>query len=140
MKKIVYILIILSIYSCGTLKIEQADLVGEYHKLQTAKNALSINYNLVLNSDNTFTLSMKMQDANPQCDGKWELKDKKYIYLECDETTDVGVILSSGNMKEKNYKLEVIDKNKIRFKDVILKRKNNLEAQLIHEATHSKSQ
>lgn len=113
---------IASIYSCGTLKIEQADLVGEYHKLQTAKNALSINYSLVLNSDSTFSLSMKMQDANPQCNGQWELKDN-YIYLKCEESENIGEILSSGHMKEKNHKLEVVNRNRIKFKDVVLKRK-----------------
>lgn len=141
MKKIFQIVIICTLYySCGTLKIEQTDLVGEYHKHQTAKNALSINYNLVLKSDKTFNLSIKVQDANPECNGKWEYKDN-YVYLKCDDIEDAIIeTLSSGYMKERDYKLEVINRNKIRFKDdVILKRKNSSETELVHEAIHSKS-
>jgi len=124
MKKIVYILMIVLIYSCSSLKIEQANIVGEYFMLQTNRNTLSISYNLILNSDNTFSLSLKMQDANPKCNGQWKLIDK-YIYLKCKDTEDVVDVLSSGYMKEKNYKLEVINSNKIKFKDVVLKKINN---------------
>lgn len=121
MKNIVYILIVVSVYSCGSLKIEQADIVGEYYKTQASGKALSISYDLTLNSDNTFSLSMKMQDANPKCNGRWEIKDN-YIYLKCEESEDIVEILSSGHMKEKDHKLEVMSRNKIKFKDVILKK------------------
>lgn len=122
MKKIRYILIVLIFYSCSAVKIEPSFVVGKYYKRQMSKNTFSINYNLILKSDNTFSLSMNMQDANPKCNGKWELRENKYIYLKCDETNDIGVILSSGYMNEKEYKLEIINRNKIKFKNVILKK------------------
>jgi len=122
MKKIGYILLALFIYSCGSLKLEQNDIVGEFSKRQASENTLSVNYDLTLKADNTFSLSIKMQDANPKCNGNWELKDN-YVYLKCEESENIGEILSSGHMKEKDYKLEVINRNRIRFKEVVLKRK-----------------
>jgi len=140
MKNLIYILIALTICSCSSLKVQQADVIGQYYKLQTSRNTLSVSYDLILKKDNSFSLSIRMQDANPMCNGKWELKDNRYIYLECDDVKGVAEMLSSGSMTDKNYKLEVLSKNKIRFKDVILKRKNKLQAELVHEAIHSNSQ
>lgn len=122
MKNIIYISIVFLLYSCSALKIQQSDIIGEFYKREVSKNTLSVSYNLLLKSDSIFTLSMKMQDANPKCNGKWTLKDN-YIYLKCDETQDVGDVLSSGYMNEREYKLEVLNSNKIKFKNSILKRK-----------------
>ena len=121
-KHLIQVLVTISVFSCSPLKIGKAGIVGEYQKHETAKNTLSVNHSLILNSDNTFSLSIKMQDANPECDGKWEIKDN-FIYLKCNDTENtIAKALSSGYMKERAYKLEVINKNKIKFKYVTLKR------------------
>jgi hypothetical protein len=121
-RKISYVLIVLLIYSCVSSNLTETAAVGEYTKKITSKDKLSVTYNLILNADNFFSLSIKIQDANPKCNGKWELKDN-HIYLKCTESNNVIEMLSSGYMKKKEYHLEVINRNKIKFENVILKRK-----------------
>ena len=124
MRKIIYTLLTFcSLCSCSTLKINASDIAGDFYKEESSKNYLSIVYDLKLKPDSTFSLSIKTRDANPTCKGLWKLK-KNYIYLKCQESQDVGKILSSSYMKELNYELKLINRNNIKFnEDIILRRK-----------------
>ncbi|RKN75913.1 hypothetical protein D7Z94_24945 [Ulvibacterium marinum] len=97
-------------------------MAGEFYKKQTANKTISVSYSLNLRPDNTFVFSIKSQDANPKCEGSWELNWQS-VYLKCNESDDIGEILSSGNMPDKEHKLEVINRNRIKFKNVVLTRR-----------------
>jgi hypothetical protein len=76
-----------------------------------------------LNPDSTFSIVIQVQDAQPQCNGTWEMIDREFILLKCSEDANPYEMLSSGYMNQKENKLQVINRNKIKFKDVVLKRK-----------------
>ncbi|ALM08803.1 hypothetical protein SB49_14060 [Sediminicola sp. YIK13] len=129
-RNIIYIVIISSIFSCKALKNEQS-IYGEYYK-----KGKDFEYSLSLNADSTFSLKTKYQDANPMCTGQWQKMNSSEIQLKCDVTKDPTEMLSSGYMNEREHKIEFISRDKIKFKNVILKR---IETPLIHESVHSKN-
>lgn len=49
--------------------------------------------------------------------------DREFILLKCSEDANPYEMLSSGYMNEKEHKFQVINRNKIKYKDVVLKRK-----------------
>lgn len=123
MKAIIYMSVILmSLLSCRAQKLEHEAICGTFYKLNKDKD-FSTSYTLTLNPDNTFTFVIKVQDAQPQCNGTWEMVDNEFILLKCGEDANPYEMLSSGYMSEKEHKLQVINKNKIKYKDVVLKRK-----------------
>lgn len=121
-RKSLLLVLIASISSCVSIKLKQNDMVGKYYKRHTKKNTISISYTLVLNSDESFTLTINTQDANPSCDGYWELVNDE-ILLECEEES-ASKMLSNSYLNERNYKLIVINKSKIRLRNSVLKKVN----------------
>ena len=107
---------------CKAQTIEQKIICGKYYKLVKGKD-FNTSYTLELNTDSTFKLIINTAAGNPQCTGKWKFMDNEFVMLKCNEDTNPYEMLSSGYMSEKEHKLQVIGKNKIKYKDVILKRK-----------------
>lgn len=123
MKAIVYMSVMLmSLLSCRVQKLEHEAICGTFYKLNKDKH-FSTSYTLRLNPDSTFTFVIKTQDAQPQCNGAWKMVDNEFILLKCGEDANPYEMISSGYMSEKAHKLQVINKNKIKYKDVVLKRK-----------------
>lgn len=123
MKAIIYMSVMLmSLWSCRAQKLEHEAICGTFYKLNKDKY-FSTSYTLNLNPDNIFTFVIKTQDAQPQCKGIWEMVDNEFILLKCCEAANPYEVLSSGYMSEKEHKLQIINKNKIKYKDVVLKRK-----------------
>ncbi len=120
--KLCFIFIILLIYSCASSNLVKSEVSGKYSKNLRSKGKFSIDYNLILNTDKSFSLSIKTQDANPKCNGEWELKANN-ILLKCYKSNNIIEMLSSGYMKKKEYHLKLLNRNKIEFENVILKRK-----------------
>lgn len=113
---------IMSLLSCKAQNIGQEAIYGTFYKLQKGKDFIT-SYTLELNADSTFTLLINTAAGKPQCNGKWELVDNEFIHLKCYEITDVTEALSSGYMSQREHKLQVVNRNKIKYKDVVLKRK-----------------
>lgn len=124
MKKfVIYLVITLGLFiTCRAQKIEQEALCGTFYKLNKDKY-FSSSYTLELRPDSTFSFIIMVKDAKPQCNGKWKIIDKEFILLECNESSNPYEMLSSGYMSQKEQKLQVINKNKIKYKDFVLKRK-----------------
>jgi hypothetical protein len=108
--------------SCKAQKVGQEAIYGTFYKLDKDKH-FSTSYTLKLNSDSTFSFLIKVKDGQPQCNGTWELVDNEFIHLKCYEITDVTEALSSGYMNQREHKLQVVNRNKLKYKDVVLKRK-----------------
>lgn len=112
----------MSLLSCKVQKIGQNAFYGTFYKLNKDKH-FSSSYTLVLNPDNTFQFIIKAQDGNPQCNGHWEIIDKEYIYLRCNEVADVIETLTNAYMSTRENKVMIVSKNKLRYNDIVLKRK-----------------
>lgn len=122
-RAVVYVIITLGLFfSCKTQKIGQEALCGTFYKLNKEKN-FSSSYTLELRLDSSFNFIVMVKDAKPQCEGKWIIIDKEFILLECNESSNPFEMLSSGYMSKKEHKLQVINNDKIKYKDFVLKRK-----------------
>lgn len=122
-KFLIYIAVMLiSSLSCKAQKVEQEAILGTFYKLDKGKH-FSTSYTLMLKSDSTFAFIIKVKDGQPQCDGIWEIVDDKFILLKCGEITDVTETLTNGYMSKREHEIIIINKNKLRYNDVVLKRK-----------------
>jgi hypothetical protein len=122
-RAVIYIAIMLGLFvTCNAQKIEQGTICGTFYKLVKWKG-YNTSYTLELNADSTFKLHITLFEGSSQCIGKWEILDSVFIMLKCNEDTNPYEMLTSGYMSEKEHKLQVINKNKIKYKDVVLKRK-----------------
>ena len=122
MKATIYLSVMLmSLLSCKAQQIEQSEIYGRFYKLQKGKD-FNIAYTLELKSDSTFFLHLNTAGGNPQCEGKWKIADNNFIFLKCNEITDVTETLTNGYMSQREHNLNIISKNKIKYKNVVLKR------------------
>lgn len=122
-KKLIYIVIMMiPLLSCKAQKVEQESIYGTFYKLDKDKH-FSSSYTLILNEDGSFKLLEKHKDGNPQCNGSWEIVNKEYILLKCGEVADAMETLTNAYMSKREHKVEIISKNKLKYNDVILKRK-----------------
>ncbi|MDB4334844.1 hypothetical protein OAA06_00645 [bacterium] len=112
----------MSTLSCKAQEIGHAEICGAFYMLQKGKD-FNVAYTLELNTDSTFLLRLNTAGGKPQCEGKWEIVDCNFIFLKCNEITDVTETLTNGYMSQREHKVEIISKNKIKYKDVLLKRK-----------------
>lgn len=81
-------------------------------------------YALELNQNGSFLFKIIVQDAMAQCQGKWRFENNKFIILDCQEAS-VWETLTNGYMNSCDYKVEILNKNKLRYNNVILKRRND---------------
>lgn len=122
-KSLIYIAIMLVPFlSCKAQKVEHTTIWGTFYKLDKGKH-FSTSYTLELKSDSTFVFIIKVKDGQPQCDGIWEIVNDKYILLKCGEITDITETLTNGYMSKREHEINIINKNKLRYNDVVLKRK-----------------
>lgn len=125
MRKIfIYTIVILSPFvSCRAQKIDREVLYGTFNAVdQKYKGLPTYFYTLKLNQDGTFFFVIKFDMASPQCTGKWQVANNE-VLLECNESTNPQEALSGGYMSEREHKLQIVSKNKVKYKDVVLKRK-----------------
>lgn len=123
MKAIIYISVVLmSFLSCNAQQIEKETICGTFYKLQKGKD-FNVSYTLELNTDSTFLLRLNTAGGKPQCEGKWKIVNSKSIFLKCNEIGDITETLTNGYMSQREHKMKIISKNKIKYKDVVLKRK-----------------
>lgn len=106
--------------SCSTLKTEPNNIVGTFYK-QGSKNGFNYEYTLKLYKDNSFFLGHKVHGANPQCKGQWE-QSNDTLFLKCNEENEVSIMLSSSYMNERKYALKIVNRNKIKINNILLRR------------------
>ena len=107
---------------CKAQKIDRETIQGTFYRRNKDRD-FSSSYTLELHSDGSFLLIEKLFEANPQCKGKWELEDNKFIVLKCNDVNDVVETVTNGYMNKREQKLLIISRNKIRYNDVIFKRR-----------------
>jgi hypothetical protein len=77
---------------------------------------------LSLNNDSSFVLTQKYFEANSACRGKWRYSSHDTILLTCDEE-ELSSKLQGGYMSERKKKLIILNRNKVKIGEVILRRK-----------------
>lgn len=121
-RAITYVIITFGLFTtCRAQIIESEGMHGTFYKLNKDKYFNS-SYTLDLRPDSSFTFLIMVKDAKPQCNGKWE-RDNEYILLKCNESSDPYEMLSNDYMSQKEHRLQIINKNKLKYKNLVLKRK-----------------
>ena len=121
-KAIIVAVVFMSLSSCYTQKVGLETISGTFYRLQKG-NYFNTSYMIELKSDSTFSLIIGTAAGEPQCNGKWKIIDNEFIFLECYKMTDISEALTSGYMSQRKHKVQIISKNKIKYKDIVLKRK-----------------
>lgn len=79
-------------------------------------------YSLILKEDSSFKLTINGFEVDCYCTGKWS-RHGKSVLLQQSDTDDIAYYLSSGYLQLDNDSiLNVISKNKIKYRDIILRR------------------
>ena len=114
---------LLILNSCKAQKLEKVLADGAFKGyVKTGKGVPGIDYTLTLNKDSTFIFNITAHLGNSGCRGKWTVVQSKVV-LACDKANDVGQVLTRGNVGPVE-ELKIINKNKLKYKDVVLKRKS----------------
>lgn len=124
MKKIIIIIniIVPIILTSCMVQLHNYDTVsGVYYKRIKGRTFSRI-YTLQLNSDSTFFFEIRTSAGQPQCIGKWQLIDEKCIFLQCNEEKDPIKTISNAYMSDKDHTLYLLNRNRIRYKDIVLRR------------------
>lgn len=111
-------LILLLFVACKATMVQQS-MFGEFHKEDK-----DYKYNLTISQDSTFLLSMKYQDANPQCSGRWKYIGNDTLLLVCNEVEDISEMLTNAYLSDREKKVIILSPKKIKFENVILKKKD----------------
>ena len=96
-------------------------LTGHYHKFLKRQYDEREIYDLYLNSDSTFTFSIKTSHGNPKCKGVWVLSNDQ-IVLQCSEPEDPSEEITSGYLSTRNFAFKVATRRKLLFNNIPLKR------------------
>ena len=126
MKKVIFLLVMLIILfcSCSNLKIATHKNIDGCYYAKVKKYGFTTLYILIINEDNTFSFNIKIQGGNPKCDGKWKIIDKKFLVLECEEATMLET-LTNAYMNQRLHVVHIVNKNKLKYDNIVLKRQNN---------------
>jgi hypothetical protein len=121
MKALIYaIAMILMAVSCKAQEIDQEAMDGTFYKLVKAKN-FGKSYTLELNRDGSFKFMLKQLDAMPQCKGTWQIVVNE-VLLECEEGDNPYEMLSNGYLSQREHTFLILNKNKLEYGDLVLKR------------------
>lgn len=112
---------IMFLFSCSTTKtLNSIDMVGSFYTKIKGHNNTNVHYFLHIQSD-CFSFNLKGQDYNNVCTGSW-LKKGDSLFLKCKEEKDIGILLSSGYMNQRDYSIKILSRNKIKLDKIILTR------------------
>lgn len=112
----------MALFSCKVQMVEKAPISGTFYKLEKG-NDFNIAYTLELRTDNSFKLLVNATGGKPQCEGKWEIKDNEIILLECYKDENPYETITNTYMSQKTHEVKVLSKNRLKYNDVILRRK-----------------
>lgn len=122
--KIYFLALCVSVLSCSITKnIDYDSMIGEFQgKYPGFIKGTYVQYNLKLKGDSSFYFQIKGHDYNPECKGVWSLCNDT-LFLKCNEEKDIAILLSSGYMNKREYKVTIKNRNKLKLNNIILKRK-----------------
>lgn len=106
MKKL-FIISIIFLASCKTNSLVQS-MPGHYYK-----KGKDYRYILDLNNDSSFTFKIQYREGSVSCQGKWQYILKDTLLLKCGGTS-LSEMLQRGYMEEREKKVIVISKNKLK--------------------------
>lgn len=112
------------IFSCSVSKeFVSGDLIGNFYGMSNGSIPnTTIQYSLELRADNVFKLKIRGHDYQPECIGVWEHKGDT-IFLKCNEEKDIATMLSNGYMNQREFKVTIKNRNKLKLDNVVLKRR-----------------
>ena len=121
---LMYTVVILGLlFSCKVQKADREAIYGTFEALEQKYKGLPTSvYALELKQDGTFSFNIKFDMTSPQCAGEWITVGEKFILLKCDDSDNAYEAISGGYMNEREHKLEILSKNRLKYKDVVLKR------------------
>ena len=122
--KVYFVALCVFVLSCSTTKNMNYDsMIGKFYgKHPGFSKGTYTQYNLELKQDSTFYFQIKGHDYSPECKGLWSLSNDTLL-LKCNEEKDVSVLLSSGYMNQREFRIRVLNKDKLELDNVNLKRK-----------------
>jgi len=115
---------VMILYSCKVQVVEKELICGTFYRLEKGKD-FDFARTLDLKSDNTFELIINTSEGRPQCKGKWEMINNKFILLKCNDDNNPYETISNIYMSQKEHKVQILGKNRLKYDDVILRRKKN---------------
>lgn len=119
MRIIIFLVSCVLIISCKTPKTSIVQQVqGHFHK-----SGKDFEINLVINSDKTFSLEESYGKASVGCDGKIIMDKESLMLIKCDSIKEKEELIATGYMKQREHKIKIISRNKIKYKDIILRKK-----------------
>ena len=100
-------------------------MCGTFDGVEGGKNPLSTYVVLELNVDNTCSLKKTFDLSKIECRGEWDINDD-VIEIRCNNNPvliDVEKALQGGSYIEGTLKIKVLNKNKLKLGNTVLKRK-----------------
>ena len=126
-KLIVYIAVVFLLLSCKSQQLNFTTLCGSYDGAEEISNyALSYYVELELKQDSTCTLRKTFDLSKTECIGEWYIIRGDLIEIECNKNpvlSDIEKTLQGGSFIDGNIEVKVLDKNKLKLNNIILKRK-----------------
>jgi hypothetical protein len=131
MKKLVlYITILFLLLSCKSQQFTFNSLDGSFAGSEkVSKHTLSWYVTLELKQDGTCTLRKNLDLALVDCKGEWSIINDNLIEIKCNDNPVLSDIekalqsLQSGSSIEGKLEIKILNKNKLEFDNIILKRK-----------------
>ena len=129
MKKIItYIILTILFASCKVQQFDIASMSGRYVGVERAKNALSTSILLDLKKDSTCLFERSMDLSKNICQGKWDIVNNCVINITCNNNpilSDIEKALQCGDYIDDSLQIKILNKDKLKTGNVILKRKKN---------------
>ena len=112
----------MALFSCKAQMVDKEAISGTFYKLKKGED-FNIAYTLKLRANNTFELLISTIDGKPQCEGKWKMINDRFILLECNNDDNPYETISNTYMSQKEHKIQILGKNRLKYEDVVLRRK-----------------
>ncbi len=120
MKKLtLFVLILHLLNSCESNKLIITNTIeGTYY----AKGK-DYSYEISIKKDGVFSYQNNSLGVVSKCEGGWIIKGNKYILFTCNKSQNPIDLISSGYIGDYSDTIMIFNKNKIKFKHIVLKRK-----------------
>ena len=112
--------------SCKSQRITVDTLQGSFEGAEKMSKHFGWNVILKLNSDSTCYLRKSFDLAQWSCIGEWTVINEKLIEIKCNRNpvlSDMQKGLIAGGYIEENLEVKVLNKNKLKVNNAVLKRK-----------------
>lgn len=123
---IIYLTVLMLFTSCKIQQVNVASLCGRFGGVEGDKSPLSTYVLLELNKDSTCLLTKTFDLFKHECRGEWTLLNDDVIEIKCNNNpiqSDIEKALQGGCYIDGTLQIKILNINKLKLKDVILKRK-----------------